>query len=357
MAVGGLGLVPRSAAVMDGPTACAYGGRMEFGLQIGGMSGGAIAALRELATLADTSGFSYLTVPDHFVLEQPGSGIDPSAPSYEAMAVLGALAASTTRVRIGGMVLCNMFRHPALTAQAVSTLDHLSAGRAFLGIGAGWTRAEFDMMGLPFPEVKIRLRMLDEALAAIKLLWTAERATLHGEYYRLTDAISMPKPLQRPHPPILLGGNGKGLLRIAARHADILNMTADVGRAGTIDLGEVARFDEAAFVAKGEFVRSAARAAGRDGAAITLSSIVFMLMITDSAEAGDAIAAGMAPMFGIAPADAKRVPFALIGTPDQIIAELKRREREWGMTLTILSGARRDATTIGRFAREILPHV
>ncbi len=330
---------------------------MEFGLQIGGMSGGSIASLREMATLADTGGFRYLTVPDHFVLEQPGSGIDPSAPSYEAMTVLGALAASTTHVRVGGMVLCNMFRHPALTAQAVSTLDHLSGGRAFLGIGAGWTRAEFDMMGLPFPAVTVRLRMLDEALAAIKLLWTEERATMHGEYYTLTDALSMPKPLQRPHPPILLGGNGKGLLRVAARHADILNMTAEIGRAGTIDLGEVARFNEAAFVAKGEFVRNEASAAGRDGAAITLSSIIFMLMITDSAEAGDAIAAGMAPMFGIDPADAKRVPFALIGTPDQIIAELKRREREWGMTLTILSGARRDPATIGRFAREILPHV
>jgi hypothetical protein len=84
----------------------------------------------------------------------------------------------------------------------------------------------------------------------------------------------MPKPVQRPHPPILLGGNGKGLLRIAARHASIVNLTADVGRAGTIDLAEVARFDEAAFVAKGEFVRAEAKAAGRDPQSITMSSIV-----------------------------------------------------------------------------------
>ena len=330
---------------------------MEFGLQIGGMSGGSMAALLEAARLADASGFRWLSVPDHFVLEQPGSGIDPHQPSYEAMTMLGALAASTTRLRIGGMVLCNMFRHPGLTAQAISTLDHLSGGRAFLGIGAGWTRAEFDMMGLPFPDVKVRLRMLDEALGAIKLLWTEERATLVGEYYRLTDALSQPKPVQKPHPPILLGGNGKGLLRIAARHADVLNMTAEIGRAGTVDLGEVARFNEAAFVAKGQFVRDEARAAGRDGAKIVLSSIVFMLMITDTREAGDAIAAGMAPMFGVSAADARRVPLALIGTPDEIVEELRRREREWGMTLTIVSGARRDAETLGRFAREILPHV
>jgi len=327
---------------------------MEFGLQLGGMP---VDALRELARMADEGGFRYLSVPDHFVLEQPGSGIDPATPSLEAIAVMGALAASTTRARIGGMVLCNMFRHPALTAQAMSTLDHLSGGRAFLGIGAGWTRAEFDMMGLPYPDVKIRLRMLDEALQAIRLLWTEERANFSGEHYRLTDAISMPKPVQRPHPPILLGGNGKGLLRIAARHASILNLTADVGRAGTIDLTEVARFDEAAFVAKGEFVRAEAKAAGRDPQSITMSSIVFTLMITDTAEAGDAVAAGIAPMFGVDPAGARRVPLALIGTPDQIIAELKRREREWGMRLTILSGTRRDTATIGRFMRDVLPYV
>jgi probable F420-dependent oxidoreductase len=255
------------------------------------------------------------------------------------------------------MVLCNMFRHPALTAQAVSTLDHLSDGRAFLGIGAGWTRAEFDMMGLPYPEVKVRLRMLDEALVAIKKLWTEERATLAGEFYRLTDAVCVPQPVQKPHPPILLGGSGKGLLRVAARHADIVNLTADVGRAGTVDFAEVARFDEAAFVAKGEFVRAEARAAGRDPAQIALSSIVFMLMITDTSAAADQLAAGLAPMFGVDPASARRIPLALIGTPDEIVEELRRRERAWGVTLTIISGGRRDLATVERFGREIVPFV
>lgn len=327
---------------------------MDFGLQIGGMP---VTLARDLARLAEETGFAYVTVPDHFVLEEPGSGIDPNTPSLEAIAVLGALAAVTQRVRIGGMVLCNMFRHPALTAQAISTLDHLSNGRAILGLGAGWTRAEFEMMGLPYPDVKTRLRMLDEALTAIRLLWTEERATLQGEFYRLTDAISVPKPVQQPHPPILVGGSGKGLLRVAARHAQILNLTAEVGRAGTIDFGEVTRFNEAAFVAKGEFVRSEARAAGRDPAAIAISSIVFNLIITDTKEHGDAVAAGLGQMFNVSAADARRVPLALIGTPDEIIAELQRRERDLGITLTILSGARRDAPTIARFAHEILPHV
>jgi probable F420-dependent oxidoreductase len=327
---------------------------MEFGLQVGGMP---VAALRELAALADEGGFRGLTVPDHFVLEEPGSGLDVTKPSLEAIAVLGALAASTRRAKLGGMVLCNMFRHPALTAQAVSTLDHLSDGRAFLGIGAGWTRAEFDMMGIPYPDVKVRLRMLDEALAAIRLLWTEERASFAGEFYRLTDAVCVPRPVQKPHPPILLGGSGKGLLRVAARHADVVNLTADVGRAGTVDFGEVARFNDDAFVTKGEFVRAEARAAGRNPAAIAMSSIVFMLMIADTKEAGAAMAGNVGPMFGVDAAGARRLPLALIGTPDEIVDELKRREREWGVTLTIVSGARRDAATVRRFVEQILPHV
>ncbi len=206
--------------------------------------------------------------------------------------------------------------------------------------------------------MKVRLRMLDEALAAIKLLWTSERATFAGEYYRLTDAVCMPQPVQKPHPPILLGGSGKGLLRVAARHADIVNLTADVGRAGTVDFGEVARFNEAAFVAKGEFVRAEARAAGRDPAAI--AHVEHRLHADDHRhERGRRRAHGLEHRADVRrrPGRGAALPLALIGTPDEIVAELKRREREWGVTLTIISGARRDAATIGRFVREILPHV
>ena len=92
-------------------------------------------------------------------------------------------------VRLGALVMCNLFRHPATTAQAISTLDHLSEGRAMLGLGAGWTRAEFEMMGAPFPDVKVRLRMLDESIQAVRALWTRERASFSGEFYKLTEAI------------------------------------------------------------------------------------------------------------------------------------------------------------------------
>jgi alkanesulfonate monooxygenase SsuD/methylene tetrahydromethanopterin reductase-like flavin-dependent oxidoreductase (luciferase family) len=225
-----------------------------------------------------------------------------------------------------------------------------------LGLGSGWTRAEFEMMGAPFPEIKPRLRMLDEALQVIKALWTRERTSFDGEFYRLHDAISVPKPLRKPHPPIMLGGSGKGLLRIAARHADIVNVVADTGRAGTIAPREVAKVTDAGFRAKLDFFRAEAEAAGRDLSRITLSSTIFITMLVDEPEAGWSFAENLGAMFGLPGDEIRRMPLALIGTPDECIAELKRREREWGVTHYVLS-ARAAPGFAERFAREILPAV
>ena len=160
---------------------------------------------------ADDLGFSTLYVPDHWAYEQRGGGgLDDGAPAWEAMTLLGAIAAATSKVRIGALVLCNLFRHPGTTASATTTLDHLSGGRAILGIGSGWTKLEFEMMGASFPEIQPRLRMLDESVRVIKQLWTNDRTTFDGEFYHLRDAISVPKPVQKPHPPVMLGGSGKG---------------------------------------------------------------------------------------------------------------------------------------------------
>src|SRR5207253_513337 len=175
----------------------------------------------------------------------------------------------------GALVHCNLFRHPGTTAQAITTLDHISGGRALLGLGAGWTRAEFEMMGAAFPDVKPRLRMLEESIQAIKALWTTDSANFDGEFYKLSSAIHVPKPVSTPHPPIMLGGGGKGLLRIAAKHADMVNIGVDTGKAGTVDRAEVAKTTDKAFRERAEFLRAEARAAGRDPASIELSSTIF----------------------------------------------------------------------------------
>ena len=328
---------------------------MDFGLQL------ATLPAKDLLTLAREAerwGYAALYVPDHWAYErQGGGGLDDAAPAWEATTILGAIAAVTTRARIGALVLCNLFRHPATTAQAIVTLDHVSGGRAFLGIGSGWTKAEFEMTGVAFPDVKPRLRMLDEAVRIVKGLWTEPRTTFAGEFYRLTDAFVTPKPVQQPHPPIMLGGSGKGILRIAARDADHVNVISDAGRAGTILMSEVAKVTEEAFTAKLAFVRAEAKAAGRKPDAITFSSTIFIPMLTETEAAAHDFAANFGGMLGgLGAAQVMRMPMALIGTPEQCAAELRRREREWGTRHYVVSGFGGPAFA-ERFAREVVPKV
>src|SRR6266850_1396363 len=193
---------------------------MEFGLQIANM---APAKFREVAQIAEGLGFDMILFPDHIVMEGPERQADMHALAYDHIAVAAALMEATKKIRIGHLVLCNLFRHPVITAQSLMTLDHISGGRLLAGLGSGWTETEFEMTGIPFPPITERLRMLDEALTVIRSLWANERTTFAGEFYKLKDAILWPKPVQKPHPPIIIGGGGKGLLRIAAKHTDYLN--------------------------------------------------------------------------------------------------------------------------------------
>jgi alkanesulfonate monooxygenase SsuD/methylene tetrahydromethanopterin reductase-like flavin-dependent oxidoreductase (luciferase family) len=131
---------------------------------------------------------------------------------------------ATRRVPIGVMVTGNTYRYPAVLAKMATTVDIISGGRLILGIGAGWFELEHQQYGVPFHTIGGRLRRLDESLTAIKLLWTQERSDFEGRHYQLRDASFNPKPLQRPHPPILIGATGENVaLRIVAKHADMWN--------------------------------------------------------------------------------------------------------------------------------------
>ena len=146
--------------------------------------------------------------------------------------LLGALAAATKRLRLGLMVGCNGYRHPAVLAKIATTIDRVSGGRLDIGLGAGWFELEFGMYGLPFPSPADRIRQLDEACQAIKLLWTQELADFQGRYYTLTAARHEPKPVQQPHPPFTIGGGGEKLtLRVVAKHAQIYNAPGDTPEA------------------------------------------------------------------------------------------------------------------------------
>lgn len=323
---------------------------MDFALQL---SGHPARELIQFAKNAEQQGFSSVYVPDHFANEPPGSGQLDQSIVNEAISMLAAIAQATERVRVGGHVLCNLFRHPMVTAQAMATIDQLSNGRAILGIGAGWTKNEFDMSGVPFPDIKPRLRMLDESTRVIKSLWSQERTTFAGEFYQLKDAFLTAKPVQKPHPPVLFGGSGKGLLRIAAREADIVNVIVDIGRAGTALVSEIAKLTEDGFKQKLDFVRAEAKSHRRE---VKLSSTIFILAITNTPAEAAQLADGLAAGFGLRGAATRRMPLALIGTADECVEELRRREREWGVEHVIVSGTGGVEMT-DRFAREVLPRV
>ncbi|MFP6665545.1 MAG: LLM class flavin-dependent oxidoreductase [Deltaproteobacteria bacterium] len=322
---------------------------MEFGIQLNGSTQEIIT----MAQKAEAIGIKNAFVPDHFAMEPPGAGaLDPNTPAWEAIAILGAMAQATEKIEIGGLVLCNLFRHPASTAQAMATLDQISGGRAILGLGAGWTKAEFDMTGVPFPDIKPRLRQLDEALTVIHSLWTEERTTFDGEFYHLKDAFLPAKPVAAP-PPVVLGGSGKGLLRIAAKHAATVNIIVDTGKAGTVLMTEVAKLAEDGFKKKVDFVREEAAKHGRE---IQISTTAFIAILTDNEEQTEQMTAAVAGGFGLAPEVARRMPIALVGTADQWVEELQRREAEWGLTHMVLSGGI-DAAVLERIGAEVLPRV
>jgi probable F420-dependent oxidoreductase len=325
---------------------------MEWGLQLLSMEW---QRLRDVAQAAEGLGFDLITFPDHIVFEGPEGQYDPHQLSYDSVVVAAVAAEATKKIRIGHLVLCNLFRHPAITAQSLTTLDQLSHGRLVAGLGTGWTATEFRMTGIPYPDIATRLRMLDEALSCIRGLWTQEQTTFAGEFYRFQEAILSPKPVQKPHPPILLGGSGKGLLRVAAKHGNVVNIISEVGTKGRISIENISRFTEQSFRAKVDFLRQEARKEGRDGNAIRISNALFTVMLTDSPAATRATAEGMAPMFRLAPEQVLRTPLALIGTPEECVTELKRRRREWDVSQVIFSGGAEHF--MERLAKEVMAHV
>jgi F420-dependent oxidoreductase-like protein len=179
--------------------------------------------VKEAALEAERLGYHSVWVSDHFsraaCRERP-----------ECWTTMTWLAALTSRIRIGSMVLCNLYRHPSLLAKMASTLDVLSGGRLEFGIGACWSEDECADRGMGWPSNPVRLRMMREAVEICKGLWTQETTTYNGKCYQLENVYSEPKPLQKPHPPIMIGGGGEQFtLKIVARHADKSNFGGGLG--------------------------------------------------------------------------------------------------------------------------------
>ena len=174
---------------------------------------------------AEQAGFDAVWLYDHFHTVPT-----PQMESvFECWTSMAGLARDTKTIRLGQMVTCNGYRPPSLLAKMASCIDVMSRGRLILGIGAGWYQHEYEAYGYQYPDTPERLRMLRESLQVIKAMWTEEHATFDGRYYHVRGAINEPKPVQKPHPPIWIGGGGeKVTLKLVAQYGDACNFNADV---------------------------------------------------------------------------------------------------------------------------------
>lgn len=288
--------------------------------------------IRERAQLADRLGYHSLWAVDHMWAR----GM-PDLEHPEAWTLMTALAMSTERLRIGGLVLCNSYRNPALLAKMASSLDVLSGGRLELGVGAGWMDEEYRAYGFPFPPVRTRIEQLEEGVIIMKRLFTEPRASFEGKYYSVRDAVNLPKPLQQPHPPILIGGGGEQLmLRVVAQHADVWNCPNNVAH-------ELPR--------KIEVLRRHCDAVGRDFGHIEISEQCVAVLGETEKEFKQKMAAATQIFGGVF--DLEKTAFR--GTPDQVTEQLRRR-REQGVTFFIILFADFHAPeTLQLFAERVMP--
>src|SRR6266852_7886566 len=177
------------------------------------------------ATEAESAGFDAIWVYDHFHTV-PTPQLEAV---FECWTSMAALARDTQTIRLGQMVTCNGYRSPSLLTKMASCVDVMSHGRLIRGIGAGWYQHEYEAYGYEYPETPERLRMLRETLQVLKAMWTEEHAQFDGRYYQLRGAINEPKPVQKPHPPIWIGGAGeKVTLKLVAQYGDACNVRADL---------------------------------------------------------------------------------------------------------------------------------
>ncbi len=212
---------------------------MKIGLQIPnftwpGSPGNLGSKLAEIARTADDAGFASVWVMDHFFQiggRDRSSMLGPAEDlMLEGYSTLSYLAGVTKKVRLGTLVTGVVYRYPGILVKTVTTLDVLSGGRAYLGIGAAWNEREATGLGVPFPPVAERLRRLEEALQIARQMWSDNNGPYHGRYYQLAETLCSPQPLSQPHPPILIGGGGEQkTLRLVAQYADASNLFARMG--------------------------------------------------------------------------------------------------------------------------------
>jgi F420-dependent oxidoreductase-like protein len=298
---------------------------MKMGLQIWpcypSKYGNHFDTLLALVQACEQAGLDSVWMPDHFMFEQE--------PVMESFVVLGAIAAATRRIRMGQLVTGMPYRNPALLAKMCATLDVISHGRSIAGLGAAWHEPEFTAYGWSFPAVSERMKRLEEGVQIVDLMLRQSPATFAGKYYSIQDAYNEPQPVQKPRPPILIGGSGERVtLRLVAQYADFCNVFGD----------------PAGVEHKYDVLRKHCHSVGRPFDEITLSNNLGILIAQD--EANLAAKQKQYPDFG-----------GIQGTPDVVLSRLKEYAAVGSAYITFHIPKADDIAAIQLIGESVLPHL
>ena len=275
------------------------------------------AALRHLEDL----GLDAVVAADHFT----------GGYTFEPMVALTAAAACTTTLRLQTGVLGNDYRHPVLVHRMAALLDVVSDGRLVLGLGAGWMTSDYDAAGIALDPPGVRVSRFAEALAVVKGLFGDTPFDFHGEHYTITELDGLPKPVQRPHPPLFVGGGSPRVLRIAGREADVVGINASL-RAGALGAHAVRDLSRERVAEKIGWAREGAEAVGREFATIELEMNHWLTRVTPTAAAGRDFIERVATRHEVDPEMLAESPSVLVGTVEQIVDTVQARREQLGIS-------------------------
>ncbi len=291
--------------------------RFRFGVQLSTADSGEDWAA--LARKVEDLGYSTMFMPDHF-----GDQLAP-------VPALMAAADATTELRVGALVFDNDYKHPVVLAKEAATIDILSGGRFELGLGAGWMATDYEQAGMTYDAPGVRVDRMVEGLAVIKGLFADGAFDFEGEHYQITGLDGLPKPVTKPHPPILIGGGGRRVLSIAAREADIVGINPNL-KAGAVTAEAAADALASSVERKVGWVRDAAGDRYDD---LELNCLTFLTIVTDDR---DGMAERLAPAFHVDPADVHGIPHAFLGSVEQICEDLEHRREQWDLSYFVIQG-------------------
>lgn len=297
-----------------------------FRFAVQSFSASSVKEWRERARACEDLGYSALHLADHII--GPGPALERTHHPVQELAAVPAMAVAaeaTQRLRVGCRVFCIDYRHPAMLAKEAATLDLLSEGRLELGLGAGWMAAEYEALGLDFDPPSVRIDRLEETLQVLRAHMGEGQITFAGKHMAVHEFEGVPKPVQKPHPPFMIGGGGRKVLSLAGREADIVSLNFN-NRAGVLGPDGVKLSTSQETVRKVEWVREAA---GARFDSLELEIGAYFTFVGDQAEG---IAEAMAGSFGFSKEEMLDHPHGLFGSVDAVCEQLQRRREELGVS-------------------------